>query len=227
MKKKVITKRKIKIVAVVLLLLIVLLVYFLVKLLLSIRIQNIFIKNNKYLSDDYIIEKAGLMDYPSYFKTFTFSVSNKLEEDDFIKTASVKKQFFGVINIDVEENNVLFFREHDQKYVLEDKTEVSELPYEISITRLVNYIPDTIYDNFVTKYSKIDEEVRNKISQIKYDPSDYDNSRFLFYMVDGNYVYVTLTKLDSINYYSKIYSNIGKKKGILYLDSGNHFQELK
>lgn len=227
MKKKVILKRKIKVIAVILFILIVFLIYFLIKFILGIKVQNIFIKNNKYLKDDYIIEKAGLSDYPSYFKNFSFSISNKLEKDNFIKSATVKKQFFGVVNIEIEENKVLFYKENEKKYVLEDKKEVDSLPYEISTVRLVNYIPDTIYDYFIKKYSKLDETVRAKISQIKYDPSEYDDSRFMLYMVDGNYVYITLTKFDSLNYYNEIYPTLGNKKGILYLDSGNHFQELK
>ncbi len=227
MEKKVIRKRKIKIISVMLLLLVVLLLYFFIKLLLSIKIQNIIIKNNINLSDDYIIEKANLTNYPSYFKSFSFSIEKRLEDDIFIKNAKVNKQFFGVINIDIEENKALFYKENDKHYVLEDGNETSTIPYKISLPRVINYIPDTIYSNFIKKMAKIEDDIRNKISQIKYDPSDYDNSRFMLYMVDGNYVYITLTKFNSINYYNEIYPTLEGKKGILYLDSGNHFQEIK
>ena len=37
------------------------------------KIQNILIEGNKNLSDEYIIEKANLEDYPSYFKNLSFS----------------------------------------------------------------------------------------------------------------------------------------------------------
>lgn len=227
MKKKVIHRRKIKVLAVLLLFLIVFLVYLLIKAILGFKIQNIYVENNRLLTDDYIIEKAGLIDYPSYFKKFSFSIEKKLNKDPFIKNASVSKSFFGVVTIKIEENQVLFYKEFDKLYVLENAVEVDELPYDISTVRLVNYIPDTIYNNFINKFSKLDVEVRSKISQIKYDPSEYDNSRFMFYMIDGNYVYITLTKLESINYYNEIYPTLEGKKGILYLDSGNHFQEIK
>ena len=46
-------------------------------------------------------------------------------------------------------------------------------------------------------------------------------------MVDGNYVYMTISKFETINYYNQIYPTLNGKKGILYLDSGNHFQEFK
>ena len=227
MEKKIILKRKIKTISIILFIIIVFFVYLIIKQLLNIKIQDIYVLNNNYLPDDYILEKSGLMDYPSYFKNISFMVENKLEKDDFIKKANVTKSFFGVINIDVTENNIIFYKESDGKYVLEDGTEVSSLPYDISTIRIVNYIPDTVYDNFIKKIVKLNEEVKNKISEIKYDPSEYDNSRFMFYMVDGNYVYVTLTKFDSLNYYNEIYPTLEGKKGILYLDSGNHFVEIK
>ena len=227
MEKKVILKKKFKTISIILFIIIVFLVYLAIKLFLNIKIQNIYVLNNHYLSDDYILEKSGLIEYPSYFKNISFLLEDKLEKDAFIKKANVTKNFFGVINIDVTENNIIFYKESDGKYVLEDGKEVSSIPYDISTIRIVNYIPDTVYDNFIKKILKLNEEVKNKISEIKYDPSEYDNSRFMIYMVDGNYVYVTLTKFESLNYYNEIYPTLEGKKGILYLDSGNHFVEIK
>ena len=225
--KKTKIKRKIKAVPILILLVAIVLLYFLIKLVFGIKIQNIYVKGNMNLSDEYIIEKAKLEDYPSYYKNLSFIVENRLKSDIFIKEAKVRRQFFAVINIEVEENNVLFYKENDGRYVLEDGQETSEVPYAINPITVVNYIPDTIYNNFVKKMSLVPEDVRTKISEIKYDPSDYDQSRFMLYMKDGNYVYITLTKFDSLNYYNEIYPTLEGKKGILYLDSGNHFQEIK
>lgn len=231
MKKKVI-KRKIKYIPVLLFILAIVLIYFLVKVAFDFKIQNIYIINNNNLSDEYIIKKAELSDYPSYFGTFKFSLENKLEKDVFIEYVSISKHFFGVVNIEVEENDVLFYNEINKKYVLEDKQEVDSIPYKLSPIRLIPnekspVIPEKVYDELITKISKLDNEIKSKISQIKYDPSEYDEKRFLLYMVDGNYVYTTLPKFKSVNYYNEIYPTLEGKKGILYLDSGNHFQEIK
>lgn len=43
-------------------------------------------------------------------------------------------------------------------------------------------------------------------------------------MNDGNEVYITLTKIKELNNYTKIKKQLGNKKGILYLDSGNYFE---
>ena len=43
-------------------------------------------------------------------------------------------------------------------------------------------------------------------------------------MKDGNEVYITLNKINELNNYTKIKRQLGDKKGILYLDSGNYFE---
>ena len=45
--------------------------------------------------------------------------------------------------------------------------------------------------------------------------------------IDGNMVYLTLTKFDMINYYNDVLSQLENRKGILYLDNGNHFQIME
>lgn len=224
MPKKIIKKKKLKLFSILLFLVIVVLLYFIIKAVLTFKIQNIYIHNTCRLNDEYVMELADINDYPSFVLNFSWNVEKKLNSSPYIKSSSVKKGFLGVLDIYIEESKVLFYKEYDKKYVLDNFVELDEIIYDVSTVRVINFVPDTVYDKFLTKFSKIDEEVRDKISQIKYDPSEYDDSRFLFYMIDGNYVYVNLTKLDSINYYNEIYPTLEGKKGTLYLDSGNHFQ---
>ena len=70
----------------------------------------------------------------------------------------------------------------------------------------------------------IDKSILKHISEIEYKKTDLDKERFLFYMNDGNCVYITLSKINLINSYNEIYPTLEDKKGILYLDSGNHFE---
>lgn len=226
MPKKVIKKTKIKVVPILVLLFALLFGYFLVKYLLSIKIQNIYITGNTYLNDEYVIEKAGLKEYPSILKTMSFNVRELLIKDPFINDAKVSKSLFGTIEVNITENMVLFYKNYDNMYVLSSLEEVSSLPFTFSPVRVINYIPDTVYSTFENKFLEIKDDVRDKISEIKYDPSEYDDNRFLLYMIDGNYVYVTSLKLESLNYYNEIYPTLDGKKGILYLDSGNHFVEF-
>ena len=77
---------------------------------------------------------------------------------------------------------------------------------------------------FVNSFSKIDNDTLLKISHIEYTPNDVDKERFILYMVDSNYVHVTLTKIEKINKYNSIVNELDGKKGIIYLDSGDYLE---
>ena len=108
-------------------------------------------------------------------------------------------------------------------YLLEIDDEASNY----SVPLLLNYVPSNKYDTFVSGMNKLKASVRTQISEITYDPNEQDKDRFLLYMTDGNYVYLTLTKFTQLNYYEDVLEKIGGQKGILYLDSGNHFQIME
>ena len=43
-------------------------------------------------------------------------------------------------------------------------------------------------------------------------------------MTDGNYVYITLSKIDKINKYNSIVQKLENRKGIIYLDYGDYVE---
>ena len=88
-----------------------------------------------------------------------------------------------------------------------------------------NSIED-IYEKTISSFSKINKEALIKISEVEYKPNDLDKERFLFTMNDANYVYINLLKIEKINKYNTISSELNGKKGIIYLDSGDYV-ELK
>lgn len=225
MAKKMKKKKKLKILPILVFLLILFFAFILIKCLLNSKIKNIYIYDNKLLSDQEIIELAKLEEYPSFLKTSSSSIKNKIIKSPVVEDVKIKKKFFNQVHIYIKEKVVLF-QTKDKKIVLNDK---SELEYKefIGVPILLNYIPDTIYNDFIKEMSNIKEKIRRQISEIEYSPNNYDEARFLLYMNDGNYVYLTLTKFDSLNYYNDVYATLGGKKGILYLDSGNHFKIME
>ena len=95
--------------------------------------------------------------------------------------------------------------------------------YELYQYEAINNI-DNIYDKFVTKFNKVEKEDLLKISHIEYKPNEVDKERFMLYMTDSNYVYITLSKIDKINKYNSIVQELEKQKGIIYLDSGDYVE---
>lgn len=196
--------------------------YLLYFFLLSVPIKNIYVTGNLLLNDYQIIEMAGLSNYPSFLKTSSKAIINKLEKIPYILNVSVKKKIFNEIYISIEENNPIFINTNN-KVVLSNGFEINKTS-DMYVPTLINYVPDIKYEALINKVSKINKDIWNQVSEIKYDPTEQDKDRFGLYMNDGNLVYLTLTKFDKINYYNEILTEFSCQKGILNLDSGNHFE---
>ena len=153
-------------------------------------------------------------------------MEKNLKKSPYIISAKVKRKFYHVLEIDLKVNNPLFINNSSNTVVFENKgtVPIDEEIHLFRVPRLMNYVPDDKYDTFISKMALIDKGILGKISDIEYTPNDYDKDRFLLYMDDGNMVYLTLTKFKQINYYNEVLEQLEGRKGILYLDSGNHFQ---
>lgn len=185
-------------------------------------VRGYYIVGNTYYSDSEILKKTGLDKYPSFIMTNSYGVSNIFKNDNLIKNIKIKKHLSGIFDVIVNENKILFYDAIAKKSVLEDG-KTSDIYYELSPV-LINQIDNKkIYNKFIKKFKKLDENIIKNISEIKYYPNEIDKERFLISMNDGNYVYVTLSKFLNINNYLEISDTLGDKNGILYLDYGNYF----
>ena len=194
------------------------------KKLLNERIRSIVVLNNYYLSEKTIIEKSGIENYPSFILTSPYRIKNNLKKLDLIEDVIVNKNFWFSIEIDVKENKILYMTRSDGMYTLSNHKKIEGDYANIPI--LINYVPSDIENKFIDGMSKIDNDIINKISEIEYSISNYDNERFLLYMNDENSVYITLSKINNLNKYNEIIKKLDGHKGILYLDSGNYLEIL-
>ena len=226
MTKKVKKKIRIRILPIIIIIFILTLLSGSVYLLSLIPIKNIYISGNNYLKDQEIIELAKIENYPSFLKTRTKDMKKNIKKSPYVKSVTIKKKILGIVEIQIEEYNILFRKEENNKIVLEDKEELIDND-KFQVPILLNYIPDTKYDSFIKGMNQVTPSIKNQISEIRYYPNTQDEDRFLLYMNDGNYVYLTLTKFKQINYYEDVLEKLDGKKGILYLDSGNHFKIME
>ena len=229
MAKKLVKKRKIKLLPCLIVLLVLGGLSFVVYFFLKLPILNLIVENTTYLNDDYILELAEVKDYPSFWMSSTSNMERKLENSPYISEAQVERKFFHILVFNIDENKPLFINNTNNTVVFSDKEEVSvsDRIDLFRIPRLINYVPDNKYQSFIKGMTNIKKDILGKISDIEYQPNDYDKDRFLLYMDDGNMVYLTLTKFDMINYYNDVLSQLENRKGILYLDNGNHFQIME
>ena len=229
MTKKIVKKKKLKLVNFLIFLLFLVGLFCGGNYILHIPIKNIIIKNTNYLNDDYIIDLAGIKNYPSFILTSSKAMQNKLLKSSYIKKVTIKKECGFILEIDIDEAKPLFYNVTSNKYVLNNKKEVGEesINSNFRVPRLINYVPDNKYNKFFKGMNSVSSAVLSQISDIEYLPNDYDKDRFLLYMDDGNMVYITLTKFKMINHYNEVLSQLDNHKGILYLDSGNHFKIME
>lgn len=223
MKKK--KKVRIRFTGILIILLLLYLLFYLVNYILDRRITNIYISGNYYLKDYEIISLAGLEDYPSNLKNSSKKISTNLENSIYILDAKVTKKFRKVY-IEVKENRPLYYNKNTNKTVLSDKAETDNIYH---VPTLLNYIPDTIIDDFIKSMNMLDIDILERISEIEYDPKDGDEYKFLLTMNDGNYVYLTLTgnSFKKLNSYPAMLKKFDGKKGILNLDYGNYLESYK
>lgn len=193
---------------------------------LNIKIKNIYIINNNNVSDIEIIRQAKLDNYPSLIMTSSKKITKNLLKNPLIKNVKVHKNIDFSITLDVKEKDTLYYDQLHTKIILEDGTKLDD-DNIYSLPILINNVPTDTFDNLTKKFNLIDKSIREKISEIKYYPNDVDDERFILTMKDGNYVYITLTKIKNINKYNDILPSLEHKKGILYLDSGQYFETLE
>lgn len=215
-------KRKLNVKRVIVFLLSVLILSFFIYKLVNVNISNIYIKGNNYLTDQYIIDISGLSNYPNSLSNISFNIEKKLRKNSFILDAKVKKR--GLLNkvyIEIIENYPLYYYASLDKTVLYNGDMIDG---NISNITLINKIPDTIYDKFISKFRDLEYSVLDRISEVRYNPNEVDSERFLILMNDENYVYVTLNRFLNLNKYVDIIKTFSGKKGVLHLDSGEYFE---
>lgn len=222
--KKIVKKKKIRFGRVFLLLVFLCLVFILIKIWWELPITSVVVKNNKYLTDQEIIDLLGFDKYPAYLKTTTKECNKKIGQNKLIEKIKITHRPYRAILVEVYENIPLYYDEAQGKTILKDKTKVDDY-YQVPL--LINYVPDTISDKLLKALTEVDIEIKEKITTIKYDPNDVDEERFLLTMTDGNLVYLTLEKFLKVNHYNEIMERVlvkyKDKKGVLYLDEGEYF----
>lgn len=191
-------------------------------------IKHIEIKNNYYVTDDYIIKLLDLKN-KTLFELNSNIAEKKLNKENLITDARIRKDIFGNITIDIKEEKILFYDWNLKKIV----TVNEEIDYDkkyLGVPSLINYVPSDIYDTLVKKLNDIDRNIISMISEIEYSPDKLndvvlDETRFLLRMNDGIKIYVNVYNIKKLNNYLEIYDAILKNgsaaNACLYLDSNS------
>ena len=156
MKKRV--RRKFNLGKFILFILIIFIIYFGMKYLFSIKIKNIIIVNNNYYSDEEIIEKAGIENYPEFITLSRKKIKNKLSTLDLIEDVEIKKEFGFILRITIKEKKILYHIRSNNEYRVSDNKNYS-LDNVTGVPTLINYVPEEVEKKFVNKFKDIDSNI--------------------------------------------------------------------
>lgn len=214
--------KRIKVKRIIFVFLLFLIISFIIYKSITYPIKNIYVINNNIVTDNEVITLAELNDYPAFMLISKKKIEKKLLTNNYIKNVDIKKTYDYKIYIDIKEYKILAI-DNNNMLILENGEKIPNTNNILNVPNLISDITD-IYDDFVEKFSKINEDVYMSISQIEYVPVAVDKERFLLYMNDNNSVYITLSKIKKMNKYNKICEQLDGKKGIIYLDSGDYVE---
>lgn len=219
-------KRVLKVKNILILVLIILIIISIIYYALIMPIKNIYIDGNNILSDNEIIELSSLSNYPSFLLTKSTDIKNKLKSNPYIENVKIKKKLGNIIELHIKEYTPICINAN--QLILSNGNKLDNTYNLSDIPTLTNEIEDKkIYQKFVKKFTIIDKNILRQISEIEYQPVEVDKERFLLYMNDGNLVYITLTKINTLNKYNQIKDKLENRLGIIYLDSGNYVEIRK
>ncbi len=187
---------------------------------LNLKVTNIYVTGNEFLTEQEIIELAHLENYPRIITVIGKVIESKIKANPYIESVKVKKHIT-TIYINIKENRPLLYDEKNNRTILKNGKYTND---HFSTPILTTSVNEEIKNQFLEKLSLIELPVFNVISEIKYAPNDVDDKLFLFTMNDGNYVYINLEKFENINKYFDMVVKFNNHKGILYLDSGEYFK---
>lgn len=190
-------------------------IYLLLQILFQVNIRTIKVSGNEYVKDAQIIKSAGFNNEVAYLGFKSREVCNQITSDPLIKSCKIKRKLGFKIEIVVEENAPLFFYATENKIVLSDGSRV-EGNNLYGLATLINFVPEDVFSEFISRLSSIDSDIIRSIGEIEYSPTTaangnyIDKERFIFDMNDGNTVIINNRNMSIFNRYKKIYASIDK-----------------
>lgn len=227
-KTKTVVKKKFNLLRTIVFVLLLYLIYEFGVYIYKLPIKNIVIIGNNYVSDKTIIYQANIENYPSIIRLNTKKTKKLIEKLDLVNTATIKRKWFGILEITIKENIPLFYKKSSNTVVLSNYQEIDNQNNLLGIPTLINYVPDDILHEFIDAFALVKEGVKLRINNIEYSPSKNEKNevieekRFILTMNDSNIIYIVPKNIENLNYYLDLLSGLKGKRGYISLDSGDY-----
>lgn len=191
------------------------------------KVTNIYVYGNHEIKDATIIENASLKNYPHLKDINKKHMEEEINKIPLINSSKIKISPLGKVTINVEEENILFLYNFNNKYITSKNNQINNLNNYYGYPILINFTPDTVMQKLVKGLKDIDQDIIKMINEIEYTPykkedgTIIDENRFTLKMNDQNTVLIDIPNIKNLNKYKTIYASLGmdKVKGVVYLDT--------
>lgn len=194
----------------------------------NLSIKNIIISGTTSINDISVIEASNIKDYPNIYSLNIKDMKNKIKALPMVEDVSIKRTIFGQLKINIKEEKILFYYKYNQKFITSNGNSLESNDY-YGYPTLINFTPDTIFDDLVSSFNKIDYNILKMINEIEYTPyksadgTIIDSNRFTITMNDTNTVIIDTVNMKNLNKYMIIMASPGMdvERGVIYLDTIN------
>ncbi|WP_281975616.1 cell division protein FtsQ/DivIB [Halobacillus litoralis] len=196
------------------------------------NVRNISVEGQYHVSEEEIIELAGITTDTNYWKVDEEELKNQIESHKEITFVSVDRSFPNTVKIEVEESERIGYVQQDGGFyaILEDG---SKLDDATSVQGgdapiLVGFNKETYLKEMSKELKDLPASVSHLISEIHWDPKDGNPYQIMLYMNDGFQVEASIrsfsTKMPS---YPSIVSQLDEgAEGVIHIDVGAYFEEF-
>ena len=187
------------------------------------KVKSISVSGNRYLPDEYIIDKSSVTNNDNYYLTIPFFVQNKINEIPLVSSSKVTLDSNNHIGIQVEEKKVIGYRyEEEPLIIFSDNTKTN---LESEFLDIIAYIPiitgftdEEQTRKLATAFKNIDTSIIEDMSEITQYDLGYDSQGICVLMRNGGYFIANYRSLPMINKYYDIYNYLIDKNQCIYAD---------
>lgn len=175
------------------------------------KIQTVNVYQNKIIDTSSILEDSGVKEGKSIsLFTMKYFVGQNIRQNPFVNGVDIEKTMDGTMNITVSERWIIYKTFRDEQWVayFADGT-YAIIPddYQVNATVLIPVENSTAfpYAELAQNLAYVPREIVDEISEIKHNPSNIEEWRFMFYMKDRNRVSILMSNIKTkMKYYFKL-----------------------
>ena len=197
------------------------------------QIQTIRVFGAVLLPKEQYIKQSTLNLGDSIWSFRENQISKLIEQNDWIASAEVHRNWLTGVNIQVKEYKKIGYEENGNRLeiILENgkKIETDGQVVPIDGPILSGFEDEKIRLRLLKELKSLNSEVLMTISQINYTPTENDAYSIQVFMNDGNEVQAIIPSFSKkMNFYPSIVAQLNPDvKGIIDLEVGSYFQPFK